>query len=265
MESIQHGLPIERIDGSCEFDINDLKCNICANILWQPIACKNCETAFCSTCINQWLAENSGICRNECQEFLQRQCPRLIMQQLARLHFKCVNALYGCDQVLLYDNIEKHEQECDYKPLECRGCHATVLKLNYVDHENTCEEIELTCSECNMIYKRGDAATVHTEIMCLKEQLRQLRQDFETNKQQASQQIQQLTEKTKPLPETIQQVQQVSETNKQQASEEIQHLQQTFEVYKQETGGEIQKIQKTFQTNKETSNNEIKQFIKRLE
>ncbi|CAF3834914.1 unnamed protein product [Rotaria sordida] len=223
------------------------------NILWQPIACKNCEVAFCSACMNQWLAENSGICRNDCQEFLQRQCPRLIVQQLSRLHIKCANSPHGCNEIISYDNLEKHELECEYKPRECRGCHATILKMNSVEHENTCDEIELTCPECNMIYKRGAAATIHTEIICLKEQLRQLRHDFENNKQQTDQQIQQLTEKTQQLPEAIQQFQQLSETNKQQANEDIHRVQQAFEVYKQQTSEETQQIQQTFQTNKEKS------------
>ncbi|CAF1611576.1 unnamed protein product [Rotaria sp. Silwood1] len=265
METVHLGLPVERIDGACEFEINDLKCNICKNVLWQPIACKNCEIAFCSTCINQWLAENSGICRNDCREFVQRQCPRLIVQQLSRLHFKCENSPHGCEQVVPYDDLEKHELECQYKPLECRGCHATVLKMNYTEHDNSCEEIQLICPECNMTYKRGEAATVHTEIICLKEQLRQLRKDFEGNKQQTGEQIQQVTEKMQQLPEAIQQLQQTSETNKQQASEEIQRIQQSFEVYKQQTGDEIHQIQQTFQTNKEKSNNGVEHVIKRLE
>lgn len=100
MESVHgEGLSIERIKGAHELDLNDLKCDICKQILWQPVACKNCEIPFCSTCINQWATNNSESCRNNCQEFIQRPCPRFIIQQLARLHFKCANSSHGCDQV----------------------------------------------------------------------------------------------------------------------------------------------------------------------
>jgi len=45
-----------------------------------------------------------------------------------------------------------------------------------------CALIELTCQDCKLIYKRGDAITQHTENICLKEQLRQLRDESKKNK-----------------------------------------------------------------------------------
>ena len=105
MEFSPQSLTVERLHGSYEVNINDLKCSICKNVLWQPIACQNCEVANCLACINQWLADYPGRCRNGCQKFLERQCPRFIMQQLIRLQFKCAYASQGCDQV--YDTSKK--------------------------------------------------------------------------------------------------------------------------------------------------------------
>ncbi|CAF3329917.1 unnamed protein product [Rotaria socialis] len=265
MESVQPGLSVDRIQGHCELDINDLKCDICTKILWQPVACRNCEVAFCSTCINQWLAQNSGVCRKNCREFVQRSCPRFIVQQLSRLQFTCQNSLQGCDQVLAYDRIEAHELECGYKQLQCRGCHEAVLKMNHIDHENTCLQIELTCSECNTTYKRGDGTFVHTEVICLREQLRQLRLELQAHKKHAGQQIDEITEKIQPLSETLQQLQQVSESNNQQVSNDIKSFQQALEADKEQTSKEIQQIQQKFQTTGEKSSTEMGDLKKALE
>ena len=99
MQFLPQDLTLDRLHGSYEVNINDLKCTICQNVLWQPIACQNCEVAYRLACINQWLAIRPGECRNGCQKFLERQCPRFIMQQLGRLQFNCAYSSQGCDQV----------------------------------------------------------------------------------------------------------------------------------------------------------------------
>jgi hypothetical protein len=48
---------------------------------------------------------------------------------------------------------------------------------DFGNHVNECVSIELTCNDCKMLYKRGEAATKHTENKCLKEQLRQVRDE----------------------------------------------------------------------------------------
>jgi hypothetical protein len=55
--------------------------------------------------------------------------------------------------------------------------------------------IELTCDECNVIYKRGDADTKHTENICLREQLRQVRDESKRNKRE----LEKLTDKLNEL------------------------------------------------------------------
>ncbi len=51
------------------------------------------------------------------------------------------------------------------------------MKKDFDNHKNDCALIELACQDCKLIYKRGDAITKHTENICLKEQLRQLRDE----------------------------------------------------------------------------------------
>ena len=96
---------------------------------------------------------------------------------------------YSFSQVLSYDALEKHEKECGYQFLQCPGCRAEVLKKDFSKHTSSCASIELTCQDCKLIYKRGDAGTKHTENICLREQLRQLRNESKENKRE----IQELT------------------------------------------------------------------------
>ena len=45
-----------------------------------------------------------------------------------------------------------------------------ILKKDFDNHKNDCASIELTCQDCQLVYKRGDADTKHTENICSKEQ-----------------------------------------------------------------------------------------------
>jgi hypothetical protein len=56
------------------------------------------------------------------------------------------------------------------------------LKKDFDSHKRSCASIELTCQDCKLVYKRGEAATKHAENICLKEQLRQVREESRRNK-----------------------------------------------------------------------------------
>jgi hypothetical protein len=71
-----------------------------------------------------------------------------------------------------YEALDKHEIECDYQPNKCPGCQSQILKKDFDHHIRNCASIELTCADCKLVYKRGDAGTKHTEIICLREESR---------------------------------------------------------------------------------------------
>ena len=164
-------------------------------------------------------------------------------------------------KIIPYEDIKTHELQCGYQPLQCRGCLDTVLKMVHIDHEDTCEQIELKCSECNLTYRRGDGTTAHTDVMCMKSQLRQLRQEFEIDKQQTREQIRKLSEKTEQLSKAIQEI---FETNRQQTNEQIRLFRQDFDTYKQQIDEKTRETQEKFQKKHETSDNEMQQLIRRL-
>ncbi|CAF4070998.1 unnamed protein product [Rotaria magnacalcarata] len=176
----QKGIGSDRIRGSSAVNVDLLECPICHGLLWIPIACQRCETSFCSACINRWLAANPRKCPNRCKIYIERKCPSFIVKLLAQLQLACYYQSRGCERVIPYEALETHESECDYQPQQCPGCRLEVLKKDFDNHTSGCAAIELTCQECKLVYKRVDAATTHTENICLREQIkeniRQIRQ-----------------------------------------------------------------------------------------
>ncbi len=82
----------------------------------------------------------------------------------------------------MYEALDKHEIECGYQPLPCPGCRSHILKKDFDNHKSNCASIEMVCQDCKLVYKRGDAATKHTENICLREQLRKMREESKQNK-----------------------------------------------------------------------------------
>jgi hypothetical protein len=52
--------------------------------------------------------------------------------------------------------------------------------------------IELTCEECNLVYKRRDTDTKHTENICLRKQVTQFRNESNENQRVMQDLLQQL-------------------------------------------------------------------------
>ncbi|CAM4884230.1 unnamed protein product [Rotaria socialis] len=174
MASKEHkGICSDRVRGSSAVNVDLLECPICHDLLWIPITCQRCETSFCSACINRWVAANPGKCPNRCKIYIERKCPSFIVKLLGQLQIACYYQSKGCEQVIPYEALDKHESECDYQPQQCSGCRSEVLKKDFDNHTSGCAAIELTCQDCKLVYKRVDAATTHTENICLREQTKE--------------------------------------------------------------------------------------------
>ena len=86
--------------------------------------------------------------------------------------------------MISYEALDKHEIDCGYQLQQCPGCRSQILKKDFDNHKNTCASIELNCHDCKLVYQRGDSATKHTENICLREQLRQMRDESKENKRE---------------------------------------------------------------------------------
>ena len=41
---------------------SDFKCNICVQLLFEPVECGSCNQLFCKDCISQWMAKGKKTC-----------------------------------------------------------------------------------------------------------------------------------------------------------------------------------------------------------
>ncbi|UJR08004.1 hypothetical protein I4U23_012282 [Adineta vaga] len=249
MAQIEEGIEPTRIDGSCDLKLDDLQCVICKKIVRNVVTCKNCGALFCSSCVLKSTDQLSEKCVNGCETFVQTQCHRFITEQLARLNIVCINQARGCNAIIHYDDLEKHEIECEYQLQECHGCHELQLKKDLNEHIETCQMIEMTCSKCDMRFTRGEA-TSHTECQCLIEQLRK-----------------ELNEHKLQTAEQFKQIQQESKTN-----EELRQLRDEFDEFRRQVGDQIKqivelnyKLQEKVETNKQQTNQDVRQLQQHLQ
>ncbi|CAF0991054.1 unnamed protein product [Didymodactylos carnosus] len=157
----------DRISDHClVYDI--CLCPICQNILWKPVACKVCENAFCSKCITTWLYKqyrSRPICPFNCN-YRERKCPSILLNLLSKLKVDCRYKSIGCENIICYEALERHEDECQYQMKQCKGCEKSILLKDLDDHENECDMIDVICCKCQYVYKQKEMKN-HNQIRCL--------------------------------------------------------------------------------------------------
>lgn len=169
-------------------------CSLCGGILWSPVACQNCDTPYCAVCIENWHSKegNSSRCPyQKCSSYVQRPCPPANQLMLEALQITCRFNENKCPETLMYNDLKEHETNCGYRLMICSGCEKKIIKNEFHEHERTCPLVVLKCGECDSSYKRRDEGE-HTEIHCLRVQLRQIRERVEQVKQENDDKINEL-------------------------------------------------------------------------
>lgn len=89
-------------------NIDFVKCTICMYIYQNPIACGNCLNHFCTFCIREWLNRNPNSCPL-CKNFREIRCVPILKNMLDKLKFFCSNKRNGCEEIIGYEYVVKHE------------------------------------------------------------------------------------------------------------------------------------------------------------
>ena len=81
---------------------DSVTCEICHNILINPLMCLQCQNAFCKNCIDK----KNETCPNKCIEPNFKKC---ISKKdiLSKLKFKCQK----CQNEIYYDEVMKHQDD----------------------------------------------------------------------------------------------------------------------------------------------------------
>lgn len=175
----------------------ELICSICLEIVREPKFCGDCQHIFCKDCISKQQAK-SKFCPNRC--LYKDQDVNLIFKKLLfKIEFKCIYYKVGCTKIILYEDFDKHINNCvwgTYKcsspgcleksnlrdmknhvevcPLKlvlCAFCSKEILKKYYADHFDECSNKEVVCEYCrkkvtNKEYLRHIDTCDEFEIKC---------------------------------------------------------------------------------------------------
>ena len=136
--------------------MNILKCKICNNILLNPYDCSKCGNTFCYNCINK-LKENNLYCPFKCKSFEITPSSFGIKKFLNQLKFECKYKFLGCKEIIPYDNIENHENNCPYNFAICPNaeCKQKMKKKDLENHiQNECHFTLFKCKNCGLNLNR---------------------------------------------------------------------------------------------------------------
>jgi len=180
------GYDLNRFEGEVD---EELICPICSGVLEEPLQAPQCEHAFCSACIHEWLtrqptcpADRSPITPNQL-----KNVPRILRNLLSRLTISCDNKAYGCTALVKLDVLSTHLHDCEFnpkKPVPCdKGCGSIIPKDELKDH-NCVRELRTLMTQIQQKYtemhtenmqQNMQIAEQKREIQVLKELLRSMR------------------------------------------------------------------------------------------
>jgi hypothetical protein len=163
--------------------VNDYRCFLCDGIFMNPVV-DSCGHIFCSGCIDRWLEVQTNcplsnmplvekcnpvnlisnilnkqtvLCKNknfqcdwtgclaDLEEHLNITCPR---QTLVCKLGKCGNSVFR-------EDIQKHEELCEWRIVNCADCHIEIAYIEIPAHQNSCPKFKIYCpQECQTMVER---------------------------------------------------------------------------------------------------------------
>ena len=131
-----------------------LTCNICLEVLREPVQCVRNEHYFCKKCITKHLtrSQTCPVCQDELTPETLRPISRTVANILEQFQsLKCMYASRGCSSAVRYETLLSHHEECGFAPAQCsrEGCGKTVNRQDLVSHQKSCEFRLITCEDCH--------------------------------------------------------------------------------------------------------------------
>ena len=138
-----------------------ITCNICLEVLQEPVQCVNNEHYFCKKCISEHLtrSQTCPTCRDELTTDTLRPVSRVVRNLLQQLQYtRCMYASRGCKSAVKHEDLLSHHEDCGFAPVQCShdGCEVTVNKQDLGSHQENCEFRSVTCEECLEAMKKRD-------------------------------------------------------------------------------------------------------------
>ena len=124
-------------------------CNICLEVLQDPVQCVKNEHYFCMRCITKHLkqTETCPVCQDALTSETLRPSSRIVVSVLKQIQsMKC----RSCTSEVKHEALLSHEEACGFAPVQCshEGCEATVNRQDLVSHQQICEFRSVICDDC---------------------------------------------------------------------------------------------------------------------
>lgn len=166
----EEGIDPERVVTDEHRVADEFLCTICQGLLWKSRSCASCQHLFCNKCIRTWLQIHPNSCPFRCSPYQEKRPPPYIHSLLGRLSIRCRNSSFGCNEILPYDLLEKHETiECEFPTKRCRVCGQYILISEIDQHQTICIPTTIRCTICKHMIDRNLLVKHTTE--CLQERL----------------------------------------------------------------------------------------------
>ena len=137
--------------------VANFSCEICSQVLFDPVQCEKNEHYFCRRCIKNRLRTSKTCpqCFHQLTEETLRGPSRVAANVVAQLKKpRCSYFSRGCTKNVLVEELLLHEEACGYAPVVCsnEGCKRTVNKRDKESHQTEeCKFRKITCESCNKI------------------------------------------------------------------------------------------------------------------
>eukprot|EP01022_Parablepharisma_sp_SALTPOND_P032652 TRINITY_DN857_c0_g1_i2.p1 TRINITY_DN857_c0_g1~~TRINITY_DN857_c0_g1_i2.p1 ORF type:complete len:689 (+),score=81.12 TRINITY_DN857_c0_g1_i2:9525-11591(+) len=183
----QSKIALDRVQGISEGSLSSVQCQICKALALEPISCGQGKI-YCKRCIEEWVQEHEGKC--PCGEVYQKSFPSSSNILLNLIRIKCVHSTNGCTSALKLEELQSHEQNCEYRPVKCecgevlpairmeehqeekkcgtslcKFCRKVIRKVDIETHKRICTEKLLPCNYCGELRKQGH------ELVCDKRKI----------------------------------------------------------------------------------------------
>ena len=144
-------------------------CPLCKGLVIEPTLEYGCMRIYCNKCIKDYLKCHDNICLITGKKSEQEPKYIELVQQLINLfEMKCKNFIKGCNWIGKFEKYKEHIDECPKESLICKyeGCKKMILRENLDKHINECLFKPVICNNCEMNLKK-DELEKH-DLICLK-------------------------------------------------------------------------------------------------
>ena len=140
--------------------IRNFICEICLQVVKDisVIQHSTCEQLFCQDCFAAHASQSSMCphCNESFAESTQKKMSRFALDSYLKLVRRCSNE--GCVVTYLLSGMTKHEQDCEYRHVQCQFCNDSVILKSINEHYSSdCAMYPVPCRVpgCTHIFPRS--------------------------------------------------------------------------------------------------------------